>query len=448
MLGGIYSLNNELAEALTEYNFVLKLDPKNDEAAVFKTQVLVEQEQAEDALKFIRAFTAKVKDSAAAWYYVGKLEQAKDRLNDAISAYRKALALRPGFSQASMALGMIFEQHAQNAQAVEVYESQMEEKQDMPVAGRLVTLYLKANQMEKALVLLQTMAALDPEDLNTQLRIGLLHMQKEDWESARKAFETLLVKVPDSDKVHYYLAATYEQEGHNQQTIDQLLKVSPESKLFEDANLHAVGVYRKLLMKNEAYQTLKNATAKSPENPGFYLVMASMYEDDQKIQNAADTLVTGLKIFPDHEKMHYFYGALLEKLGKPDEAVAEMQKILAKTPDHADALNFVAYTWSTQGIHLHDAEAMLVHALKLSPNNPFILDSMGWNQFLLGHAKDALVYLEKAAGLKGDEEAILEHLVEVYSKNQMPERAQALRARIQKLQSQVSSVRTPASDVK
>jgi tetratricopeptide (TPR) repeat protein len=193
---------------------------------------------------------------------------------------------------------------------------------------------------------------------------------------------------------------------------------------------------------------IQSAIAKSPENAGFYLVLASMYEDDKKFSAAVDSLGQGLKLFPDHEKMRYFYGALLEKIGKVDEAVEEMQKILVKSPDHADALNFIAYTWSTQGVHLKDAEEMLKHALKIKPNNPFILDSMGWNQFLLGHAQAALTYLEKAVELKADEEAILEHLAEVYAKNQMPKRAEALRAKINKLQSQVSSSRTPASDEK
>ena len=444
MLGGVYSLNNETESSLTQYEAVLKIDPKNDEAAVFKTQVLVEKDRTDDALKFIRNFTAKVTDSAAAWYYQGKLEQAKDHQNESINAYRKALALRPGFSQASLALGLIFEVHKENPKAVEVYEAQLEEKQDIQVAGRLVTLYLKANQMDSALKLLQTMAVLDPEDLNTQLRIGLLQMQKEEWTTAQKTFETILEKVPDSDKVHYYLAAVYEQQGKMNTTIDHLLKVSVDSKLFEDANLHAVGLYRKMMMREQAFKTLKIALAKSPENAGFYLVMASMFEDEKNIKEAAHSLSDGLKVFPDHEKMRYFYGALLEKLGQMDEAVAEMEKILVKSPNNADALNFVGYTWTSQGLHLKDAEEMLKRALKLRPNNPFILDSIGWNQFVLGNTQDALVYLEKAVGLKADEEAILAHLVEVYAKNQMPERAQATKVKIQQLQSQ-STARVPAS---
>ena len=140
--------------------------------------------------------------------------------------------------------------------------------------------------------------------------------------------------------------------------------------------------------------------------------------------------------------MRYFHGALLEKLGKPDEAVVEMEHLLRVNPQHADAMNFIAYTWTTQGIRLKDAEALLKRALRIKPNNPYILDSLGWNQFMLGHHQDALVYLERAAFLKGDEETILEHLIQVYSKNQMVERARALKARIETLQ--IRS-RSPAS---
>ena len=447
MLGGIYSLTNETEKAIQEYDTTLKLDPTNDEAAVFKTQVLVEKDRAEDALKFIRKFTAKVPDSAAAWFYAGKLEQAKDRTEEAVKDYRRALELRPAFAQASLSLGLIFELHGENTKALQVYESQLEEKYDNSVAARLVTLYLKANQIDKGLKLLQTMAIMDPDDMNTQLRVGLVFMQKEDWKNAQKTFEAILEKVPDSDKVHYYLAAVYEQQGATDKTIDHLQKVSVDSKLFEDSNLHVVGIYRKNGKNDEAYQSLKTAMKKSPENPGFYLTLASMYEDDKKLSDSAQALADGLKDFPDHEKMRYFYGAILDKIGKTDEAIAEMQKLLEKSPDNADALNFVAYTWTTQGVHLKDAEDMLLHALKLKPNNPFILDSMGWNQFMLGHNKDAMIYLEKAAGIKSDDEALLEHLVEVYSKNQMPERAQTTREKIHLIQTQQSTatVRTPAS---
>ncbi|NDF16032.1 tetratricopeptide repeat protein, partial [bacterium] len=402
MLGGIYSLNNEFDLALNEYEGVLKVDPENDEAAVFKTQVLGEKEQYAEALAFIRKFTSKVTDSAAAWFYLGKLEHHQDHVNEAIRAYRKAIEVRPGFSQASLSLGLIFELNRENKKALEVYEAQMEEKPDLQIAARLVTLYLRDNRNDPALKLLKTMAALDPEDLNTRLRIGLIHLHSGALGEAKGVFEELLKKIPDSDKVHYYLAATLEQEGRWEQAVEHLSKVSADSRLFEDSNLHAAGLYRDRKRIEDAFGVIRSAIQRSPENAGFYIFQASMFEDQKKWKEASGSLADGLKLFPDHHRMRYFYGAILEKLGNTDEAIAQMEKILEAKPDHADALNFVGYTWTVQGVRLKDAEELLKRAIKLKPDNPFILDSYGWNQFMLGKNANALIYLEKAAGLKGD----------------------------------------------
>ena len=84
MLGGIYSVSSEPEKAIHEYEEILKIDSRNDEAAVFKTQSLVEKEQQGEALLFIREFVKKVKDSAAAWFYAGKLEQLKGSTNASV----------------------------------------------------------------------------------------------------------------------------------------------------------------------------------------------------------------------------------------------------------------------------------------------------------------------------------------------------------------------------
>ncbi len=447
ILGGIYSVSSDPDKAIHEYEEILKIDSRNDEAAVFKTQSLVEKDRQAEALQFIRSFVKKVDDSAAAWFYAGKLEQLKGSPNVAVADLRKALDIRPGFTQATVALGMILESLGETAKAQEVYEEHLEQKQDINVAGRLAALYLKQEQMDSALKVLNIMAVLDPEDLNTQMKIGLVYLQKQDWTNSEKTFNGILEKVPDSDKAHYYISATYEEMGKVNESLEHLLKISPDSKLYEDANLHVALVYKKMGKHEVATGVISNAIKKAPETAGFYIMMASLHEDKKELKAASDVLNDGLKLFPENEKMRYFYGALLDKQAKQDEAVEEMEKLLKQNPNHADALNYVAYTWTSQGVRLQDAEDMLKKAIKLRPNSPFILDSMGWNQFRLGKQESALRYLEKAVSLKSDEQAILEHLVEVYSRNQMPERAQATRVKIQKLSTDISdvSLRSPAS---
>ena len=66
------------------------------------------------------------------------------------------------------------------------------------------------------------MAALDPEDFNTQLKLGLVHMQMQDWAKAKQVFLDVLKKVPDSDKINYYLAAVYEESSNYAKSIEHL----------------------------------------------------------------------------------------------------------------------------------------------------------------------------------------------------------------------------------
>lgn len=444
MLGGIYSVLSEPERALREYEEVLKLDPRNDEAAVFKTQTLVEQEKADEALAYIKKFISKVNDSAAAWFYAGKLEQMKGSINAAVSNYRKALDLRPGFTQASLSLGITLEGIGQEDKAKEVYQEQLEVKQDIHTAGRLASIYLKKGEFENALKVLTILSVLDPEDMNTQMKIGLVYLQNKDWENAVKTFSFIIEKVPDSDKANYYLAAAFEEMGKTNEAVYQLGQISSDSKFFEDANMHIVLHYKKNKEFDIAHRVLDTAIKKAPETSGFYILKASLFEEQQELKKAGDALAEGLKLFPENEKMLYFYGSILDKEAKQDEAILQMQKILKIDPRHAEALNYIAYTWTAQGVRLHDAEEMLKLALKIKPNSPFILDSMGWNQFRLGRKGVALRYLEKAVSLKADEQTILEHLMEVYSRNQMPERAQATKLKILKLNSE-SANRVPAS---
>src|SRR5947209_208641 len=109
ILAGLYSTSHEAPAALAEYDRVLKHDPRHEEAAVYKAQVLLEMGRAPDAAATLKQFAKKNSDSVLAWYHLGRVEQAQDHGKEAMQAYRKALELRPGFSQAALALGYLHE---------------------------------------------------------------------------------------------------------------------------------------------------------------------------------------------------------------------------------------------------------------------------------------------------------------------------------------------------
>jgi len=91
---------------------------------------------------------------------------------------------------------------------------------------------------------------------------------------------------------------------------------------------------------------------------------------------------------------------------------ANLRKVIELRPEHAHAYNALGYTLADRTDRLQEAYELIDKALKLSPDDPFIQDSMGWVLFRLGRAPEAREYLEKAFKRRPDPE-IAAHLGEV-----------------------------------
>lgn len=110
----------------------------------------------------------------------------------------------------------------------------------------------------------------------------------------------------------------------------------------------------------------------------------------------------------------YARGACLERLDHWGEAKADLEKSLQLNPNQPDVLNYLGYGLITRGENTDEAKAMLEKALAASPNDPQIIDSMGWALYTLGQYKEALPYLERAVELLASDATVNDHLGDVY----------------------------------
>ena len=81
---------------------------------------------------------------------------------------------------------------------------------------------------------------------------------------------------------------------------------------------------------------------------------------------------------PDDDNLTYDSAIIAQNLGQPELTEKLLKSILDKDPDHIQATNALAYLWVTQDRHLRDARRLLEHAYRLAPQDPYVLDSMGW----------------------------------------------------------------------
>ena len=93
-----------------------------------------------------------------------------------------------------------------------------------------------------------------------------------------------------------------------------------------------------------------------------------------------------------------------------------MQELIKRQPAHGEALNYVGYIWADESINLDKALEYIQRAVKLKPDNGYILDSLGWVYYRLSRLEEAREALERALELSGDDldPAIFDHLGDVY----------------------------------
>jgi len=144
--------------------------------------------------------------------------------------------------------------------------------------------------------------------------------------------------------------------------------------------------------------------------------LGTLYDGKKDYAQAEKILREGLGILPESTEILYSLGVLFEKTGRFEDGIQQMRLILALNPDHADALNFIGYSYADRNLHLSEAEEMINKALRLKPGSAHIIDSLGWVYFRQNKPDQAIRHLTEAARLQPDDATISEHLGDAYVK--------------------------------
>jgi tetratricopeptide (TPR) repeat protein len=110
----------------------------------------------------------------------------------------------------------------------------------------------------------------------------------------------------------------------------------------------------------------------------------------------------------------YSRGIARERSDNWAGAERDLMRALELAPDQPLVLNYLGYTWADKGVNLERAKAMLVRATELRPQDGNIADSLGWVLYRLGDMRGAVTWLEKAVELEPRSSVINDHLGDAY----------------------------------
>ncbi len=207
-------------------------------------------------------------------------------------------------------------------------------------------------------------------------------------------------------------------EEHAEEALAVLDRVAASDPLAPLVALRRAGVLDGLGRTEEALDALRRLADAYPEEPQPPARLGDLLRRRSRFAEAVgayDQAIARIRTAgPRDWPLHYARGIALERSNDWTRAEADFLKALEYAPDQPYVLNYLGYTWADQGQHLDRAKAMLLRATELRPQDGNIADSLGWVLFRLGDLPGAIQWLEKAVELEPRSSVINDHLGDAY----------------------------------
>ena len=365
------------------------------------------------ALALVERLAADYPDLPEAQFAIAQAAAAAGRFDAAITALERADALRPGWEPAALRRAQLLGKTS-NADAIHFMRDFLVRHPDArDVRLAYARALVNANQFADARTEFTRLTTDFPQNAEISLAAGLLSFQMGDHAAARDLLTRTLEFSPrDADIVQYYLGQVAEQMKQPEAALAHYNEVQSGNYLVPARARQAALLAR--AGKSDEARALLAATRgeNDAQNVRLIQAQAELLRESKAPDAVYQVLSEGLKRYPDSAELLYDRAMAAEKLGKLDVLEADLRRVIVLRPDDAQAYNALGYTLADRTDRLAEAIALLDKALALAPEDPFILDSVGWAQYRSGNLARAQEYLERAYKVRPDPE-IAAHLGEV-----------------------------------
>ncbi len=394
----------------------IKIDPTKEDAYLHLALSLTRLFEYEEAVSTLKALVKLNPDSILGYYYLGRTYSQMKLYRDALGYYTKVLELKPDFDQAVIDKAATYEALGDYPQAIDTYRSLLgQDEHRAAVLQRLTQLLLQQRRFAEALEYLKLAAQSGLGGQETTRKIGLVHLELEQYDEAIAVFGDMLEKDPSADNIRLYRGIAYEEKEDLENAYSEFSKISHSSPQYVEAVSHIALILKEQGKTEDAIAFLKEAIAANRGSLELYLNLSTLYESIDRPQAGLDILLENESSFQKEPRLHFRIGVLFDKLGKRTESISRMKQVLLLDPKDAQALNYLGYSYAEMGIHLEEALKYIKQAVAIRPRDAFILDSLGWTYFKLKRYDDAVKALEEAVSLVDDDSTIVEHLGDVYA---------------------------------
>ncbi|MGB2665695.1 MAG: tetratricopeptide repeat protein [Candidatus Acidiferrum sp.] len=464
-LARLYRLHNEPDKAEQVLRKMLDDDPGNEAAAEQLTQLLLDENKADEAIKLLEDMTAQ-STSATLFDLLGDAYTQNHDYAKAEVAYRKAVDLDPTELNHLRGLGQTLLSEEKYSDALTVYQKLIDlMPDDSDNYLRMAQIYRELHQLDKAEENLVKARQYNPGSLEVLFNEAMIYEAQGRYDDAIRVISDAITGVKAQSAVlpsnRRRLAVLYQELGtlyrdvQNYQaaiyTFQELGHLGDEED--RRARLLVMETYRLAKDMPKALQAGKEALAKYPDDPAIKSSLALLLGENQQTDEGVKLLQSSLKgtagdrdtylnlsqvyeqgrRYPeaeqaarkaeslasepqDNEIAWLLLGAVYDKQKQYDKAEEEFKKALGVNPKNAQVLNYYGYMLADRGVRLDEAHDLIQRAVDQEPFNGAYLDSLGWVYFKQNKLEEAEAMLRKAVEHEPRDPTIRLHLGDVLAK--------------------------------
>ena len=229
-----------------------------------------------------------------------------------------------------------------------------------------------------------------------------------------------LYLVPSHQLALLSLADLYEGLKKPELAIKTYERISPSSPLERSALIQRAIDLDSIDRSDEAKADLEKLIASAPTDLDAIMALGNQERGRKEFAECADVYSKGIATMPMPDKSawtwFYFRGICYERSKDWPKAEADLKKALELFPDQPHVLNYLGYSWVDKGMNLDEGMRMITRAVEQRADDGYIVDSLGWANYRIGKYDEAVKQLDRAVELKPEDPTINDHLGDAYWK--------------------------------
>ena len=267
---------------------------------------------------------------------------------------------------------------------------------NQPMGNLYGRMLLNENELQAAQDEFQRLVNRYPKNASLRLSHGLVALENNEPELAKQELTWLIEQDQYVDQASYYLGRIEEDASNTDLAIGYYQSVE-QGNFFFPSLARAGSLQAQTGNLDEALSRIRSLRENHQEHAErFWLVEVNLLLEHGTEEAALAAANTALEQHPNNIDIRYSRAMLHDNRGNFELAEQDLTDILEQQPDNAVALNALGYILTVRTDRLAEAREYIERALRLDPENPAILDSMGWVLYRQGHHESALDYLAEA----------------------------------------------------